>query len=165
MKRRSNPAVRRAIQLCRISISAKAVCCNSCARNIVSSAASSCSVLLSRDTGGREEGGKWTSQGCTRTGTERLLQQAFGPGGENMDRTDTDAGTEPGDPERPLDQNGPERPDRNGLDRLDRNGPDRPDQNGMPKSCWPYLDTHGLPEALDWTMRIVSARSSFLAWF
>ena len=33
------------------------------------------------------------------------------------------------------------------------------------KSFWPYLDTHGLPEALDWTNRIVSARSSFLAWF
>ena len=45
---------------------------------------------------------------------------------------------------------------------MDRTGPDR---TGMQKSFWPYLDTHGLPEALDWTNRIVSARSSFLAWF
>ena len=29
---------------------------------------------------------------------------------------------------------------------------------------WPYLDKDGLPEALDWTIRIVSARSSFLAY-
>ena len=44
-------------------------------------------------------------------------------------------GTERGDPERTLDQNGP-----------DRTGPE------CKKSFWPYLDTHGLPEALDWTM-------------
>ena len=45
---------------------------------------------------------------------------------------------------------------------MDRTGPDRV---GMQTSFCPYLDTHGLPEALDWTNRIVSARSSFLAWF
>ena len=31
------------------------------------------------------------------------------------------------------------------------------------KSVWPYLDNDGLPEALDCTKKIVSARSSFLA--
>ena len=29
---------------------------------------------------------------------------------------------------------------------------------------WPYLDKDGLPEALDWTIQIVSAKSSFLAY-
>ena len=86
-------------------------------------------------------------------------------------------GTEREDPERILDQNGLDRETRNGQGRPDRNpdrtgprdtertglagpertgpgqiGLDRPDRNGRPKSFWPYLDTHGLPEALDRTM-------------
>ena len=30
---------------------------------------------------------------------------------------------------------------------------------------WPYLDKDGLPEAFDWTIRIVLARSSFFTSF
>ena len=74
-------------------------------------------------------------------------------------------------------------PERNGIwDRfLERNGKtqnvnalhsgtEREDterimkRNGTERKR-PYLDNEELPEALDWTNRILPVRSSFLAWF
>ena len=51
----------------------------------------------------------------------------------------------------------------NGLSRLTG----QPGNSGQPGEAGPdfgpYLDTNGLPEALDWTIRIVSSRSVFFS--
>ena len=86
--------------------------------------------------------------GMYKARTERHLHQDFGTEREYKERNGNAVGTECRDTEWRPDQNGP-----------DRTEPE------CKKSVWPYLDTHGLPEALDWTKKIVSARSSFLAWF